>query len=420
MWAHITLHTTDMDSVKPEIKPEIKLDDASLVDVEAFEDDIDTSFPDPSSQAWLVKVPEDLWKAWAEAYKDAPDDTPIEVGKMRLYHQTPEEQADGKKQRVQIRLPQNVPQLQGIGRQYNLTVTTTEYSNVVVFSEKDLPGHKPQPFGRFNRQSNGTNGKPTGISSRDRRYGNTTTTATSATTSKYGRSRTAIPKQTSLAPRIHHEATAHPVIDADYEANFARAWAAHTAPKSHTTYLDSVDRGMHPGLNANLSTFSSFGISARPGGAAGGGRGAGKRGGHGGRVGAGSRSKDKNVRIPKADLLDALQGCFRRYRYWPLKALRIELRQPEAWIKEVLEEVAVLVRSGDFAMNYTLREDMKAIVLGDGEGEGVMEEMARVESDGGEGYGSGESGLEGTGDEMDEGEEDVDGFEDVKMEGGAV
>ncbi|KAK0313258.1 hypothetical protein LTR82_013492 [Friedmanniomyces endolithicus] len=175
---------------------------------------------------------------------------------------------------------------------------------------------------------------------------------------------------------------------------------------------------MHPGLSANLSTFSSFGLSARPGGAAGG-RGTGKRGALGGRIGAG-RSKDKNVRIPKADLLDALQGCFRRYRYWPLKALRIELRQPEAWIKEVLEEVAVLVRSGDFAMNYTLREDMKAIVLGDGEGEGVIEEMARVESDGGEGYGFGESGVEGTGDEMEAEDEEVEGFEDVQMDGGAL
>ncbi|KAK0925079.1 hypothetical protein LTR57_005376 [Friedmanniomyces endolithicus] len=388
-----------MDSVKAEIKPEIKLDDSSLADVEAFEDDIDTSFPDPSSQAWLVKVPEDLWKAWAEVYKDAPDDTPIEVGKMRIYHQTPEEQADAKKQKVQIRLPQNVPQLQGIGKQYNLTVTTTEYSNVVI----------QPPNQRHQRQ---THRHPLPR----QRYGNTSTT-TSATTSKYGRSRTAIPKQTSLAPRIQHEATAHPVIDADYEANFARTWAAHTAPKSHTTYLDSVDRGMHPGLNANLSTFSTFGLSARPGGAAGG-RGAGKRGAHGNRVGA-SRSKDKNVRIPKADLLDALQGCFRRYRYWPLKALRIELRQPEAWIKEVLEEVAVLVRSGDFAMNYTLREDMKTIVLGDGEGEGVIEEMARVESDGGEGYAFGESGVEGTGDEMEAEDEEVEGFEDVKMDGGA-
>ncbi|KAK1078862.1 hypothetical protein LTR33_006881, partial [Friedmanniomyces endolithicus] len=96
------------------------------------------------------------------------------------------------------------------------------------------------------------------------------------------------------------------------------------------------------------------------------------------------------------------------------------LRQPEAWIKEVLEEVAVLVRSGDFAMNYTLREDMKAIVLGDGEGEGVVEEMARVESDGGEGYGFGESGVEGTGDGMEAEDEEVDGFEDVKMDGGAL
>ncbi|TKA55091.1 hypothetical protein B0A55_13428 [Friedmanniomyces simplex] len=332
-----------MDTVKAEIKPEIKTDPSStttkgLADIEAYEDDIDTSFPDPAAQAWLVKVPEDLWKAWAEVYKDAPDDTPIEVGKMRIYHQPPEEQADTKKQKIQIRLHQNVPQLQGVGKQYNVAVTTSDYSNVVVFSEKDLPGHKPQPFGRSNRQANS---KPTGIPSRDQRYGNTTNT----TSSKYGRSRSAIPKQTSLAPRIQHEASATPVMNADYEASFARTWAAHMAPKSHTTYLGAVDRGMHPGLSSNLNTFSSFGLSARPG--------KGNKRGTANGAAAG-RSKDKNVRVSKPELLDALQGCFRRYRYWPLKALRIELRQPEAWIKEVLEEVAVLVRSGDFAMNLAV------------------------------------------------------------------
>ncbi|KAK4891176.1 hypothetical protein LTR27_010250 [Elasticomyces elasticus] len=380
-------------SFKTEIKPEIKVDPGSpsnLANIEAFEDDIDTSFPDAAAQAWLVKTPEDLWKAWADIYKDAPDNTPIEVGKLRLYHQPPGKE-DPKTQKIQIRLHQHTPQFQSISKQYNLAVTTGEYSNVVVFSEKDVPGQKPQQYGR-NRpgafQQAGS--KPTGIPGRNG-------------VNKPGRSRSAIPKQTSLAPRIQHEATATPIIDAEYEAAFARSWAAHVAPKSHTTFLNSVDRSLHPGLTSNLNSFSSFGLSSRPG--------------RGGKRAAGGavRSKDKNVRMPKSDLLDALQGCFRRYRYWSLKTLRTELQQPEAWIKEVLEDIAVLVRSGDFAMNYTLREDMMGIVLGEGVGQG-MEEVAKVESPFGDD--GGDTGMDGTGDELDDGDDDLGGFEDVKMEGG--
>ncbi|KAK3116174.1 hypothetical protein LTR53_003723 [Teratosphaeriaceae sp. CCFEE 6253] len=371
-----------MDSTKAEIKPEIKIDGADgerrLGDIAEYEDDIDTSFPDPNAQAWLVKVPEDLWKSWAEIYKDAPDDTPIEVGKMRLYHQ-PQGETDTKKQKIQIRLHNNVPQFQSISKQYNLAITTIDYSNVVVFSEKDLPGHKPGPIGR-NRAAYGS--KPTGIPSRDQRYG----------ANKPGRSRSAIPKQTSLAPRIQHEASATPIIDAAYEAAFASKWAAHVTPREPTAFITGIDRSTLPGMTSKYSNFNTFGRSAKP-----------KRGG-------GKSSKDKNVRMERGLLVDVLQRCFRRYSYWPLKALRNELRQPEAWIKEVLEDIAVLVRSGDFAMNYTLREDMKYIIQQD---DVIKDEMAKVES-----AEDDATGAE-TADDLDD-DDDLEGFEDVRMEGGGI
>lgn len=65
----------------------------------------------------------------------------------------------------------------------------------------------------------------------------------------------------------------------------------------------------------------------------------------------------KTARMPRNELLDLLWACFRRYKYWSMKALRAELRQPEAYLREVLEDIADLPKSGKFAMNWTIKPD---------------------------------------------------------------
>ncbi|KAK5127083.1 hypothetical protein LTR85_008443 [Meristemomyces frigidus] len=381
-----------MADVKAEVKPEIKLDPAedgrNIADVDAFDDDTDLQIPPPDTQAWLVKLPKDMWQAWNEIYQDAPDDELIEVGKMRVYHQAPDE--DVMKQKIRIRLHENIPQHTDIPKNYDLKLTSNGYSNTVVFSEKDLPGHRNQPFGRSRYTAQQPAAKPAGIPAKSERYGSN---GAKDSRSTY---RTAIPKQTALAPMIHHEANATPIEDDAYYAHMKRKWDAHVAPKSRTTYIEGVDVGMHPGMS-NLSTFNSFGLSARPG------RGGLQTSSGGGGAGRRKVVKEKAVRMDQADLIDALYRCFRRYKYWSMKALRTELKQPEAYIKENLEPIATLMRSGDFAMNWVLRPEYQDVVR---EGDQVKEEVAKVES-----------GTDITGDEMgDDDEEDGGEFEDVKME----
>ncbi|KAK4540835.1 hypothetical protein LTR36_008912 [Oleoguttula mirabilis] len=394
-----------MADIKAEVKAEIKRDPAddapNTPTVDAFDDDTDLHFPGPSDQAWLVKLPKDMWQAWNELYQDAPDDQLIEVGKMRVYH--PGAEQDELKQKIQIRLHDTIPQYSDIPKNYDVKLTTSGYNNTVVFAEKDLPGHRTQPFGRSSRYAPPPP-KPAGIPVKSERYG--------SNGKKDGRStyRTAIPKHIALAPVIQHEANATPIEDDAYYAHIKRKWDAHVAPKQRTTFLTGVDSRMHPGQNANLAAFNSFGLSARPG-----------RGGVQTQtqqtMGNGRKKvvKEKAVRMAQADLIDALYRCFRRYRYWSMKALRNELRQPEAWIKENLENIATLMRSGDFAMNWVLRPEYQGVVVQ--EGDVVKEEVAKVES-GAEDL----TGDEGGGDEDEFGEDDGEGegegeFEDVKMEG---
>lgn len=91
--------------------------------------------------------------------------------------------------------------------------------------------------------------------------------------------------------------------------------------------------------------------------------------------------------MAKNELLDLLFECFREYQYWSMKALRQRTQQPEAHLRTVLEEVAVLNKSGSFANHYCLSDAYRdkagteakeaAAVAADDEDE-EMEEMEDV------------------------------------------
>ncbi|KAJ8453732.1 hypothetical protein ONZ51_g13432 [Trametes cubensis] len=56
---------------------------------------------------------------------------------------------------------------------------------------------------------------------------------------------------------------------------------------------------------------------------------------------------DRNVRIPRPKLLDMLFSLFEEKLRWPLKMLRERTQQPEAYLKEVLSEIAYPHRVGE-------------------------------------------------------------------------
>lgn len=68
-------------------------------------------------------------------------------------------------------------------------------------------------------------------------------------------------------------------------------------------------------------------------------------------------SKDKFARIPKNELLDLLFGCYERYTYWTLRALREETRQPEAYLREVLSGIADQHKRGPYVGQWSLKAE---------------------------------------------------------------
>lgn len=365
------------------IKPEIKVDPmeahspAALSNIDDFEEEVDLQIPpipeQGGQQAWLVKVPDYIWKAWSTMYQESADNEPIEIGKMRVYNTNDQ---DPTKQKIQIKLAAGNALHHDLPLTYDLALQSNGYNNTVVFSEKDLPGHATGPGSRFNRRP-GANAslKPNGIPSKADRYG------------KQGGYRTSIPKQTRLAPVIQHVADAYPDMTDDYYRHFKKTYDAAIKPKATVAFQRGIDRNMHPSSHKAYEGFNTFAMSSRP-------------------KGKKTPVREKNVRVSEQELLDRLYQCFRQYRYWSLRALKNELRQPEAFIKQTLESIATLIRSGDFAMNYKLKDEIERVA--NVKPEEVKEETAIVKSE------DESSGEEDEDAEMD-GDEDLDDFEDVAM-----
>ena len=65
------------------------------------------------------------------------------------------------------------------------------------------------------------------------------------------------------------------------------------------------------------------------------------------------------ARMPRNQLLDMLFGLFREKEHWSIKPLRERTQQPEAYLKEVLQEIAFLHRSGEHNGTWELLANFK-------------------------------------------------------------
>ena len=88
--------------------------------------------------------------------------------------------------------------------------------------------------------------------------------------------------------------------------------------------------------------------------------------------------ENKSARMPQNELIDRLFVCFKRYKFWSMKALKQELHQPEAFLKETLDLVAVLARSGVHAMTYRLKPEYEKNVDLDVKDEGAPEDESSM------------------------------------------
>jgi transcription initiation factor TFIIF subunit beta len=74
------------------------------------------------------------------------------------------------------------------------------------------------------------------------------------------------------------------------------------------------------------------------------------------------KMENKTARWAENELIDALVKCFSQYTHWHLKTLKQFIPQPEAFIREGLDKIAVLVRKGPTSNTWRLTDQYARIL----------------------------------------------------------
>ncbi|KAM0794674.1 transcription initiation factor IIF, beta subunit-domain-containing protein [Usnea florida] len=322
-----TAYGSDVPSVKvenpmndhtPHIKPDPDSTGASPAahtDDDLYEDAGDLEFGGADKGLYLTRVPKFLWERWSQL----DDNQEVTIGTVRV------EGGPENLKRMSILLSPDVAQNRNLPREYNMHIIEQDPMNTFVFSEKDLPGYRAYSADRA----------PPRFKDRKR---------IEKTRKPDHNFRRAIPKQTALLGQVRTEINCLPVENKDY-LDYMRRRAkeeSESKPKIHVLNASVGGNTLQPGILGATVDTRAFITKAGPN-----------------RL---KKQGNKAVRLPADVLLDQIMKCFERFDYWALRSLKAELNQPETYLKEVLERVATLTRSGMYVGTYQLQQSYKDTV----------------------------------------------------------
>ncbi|RYP73727.1 hypothetical protein DL771_003440 [Monosporascus sp. 5C6A] len=324
----------DPDDVKP--SPAALSDDDIYEDAGDLEFYTDNSAPDSyAGNIYLTHVPKYLYDAWAHL----DDDAEIRIGTIRQWNETG---PDGQpRQRIAMLLDHRQPEHQNVPKEYNLDVKDMQLINTFMFTEQDLPGYKnksqganrniPPHLRRRQEQPPRDKNQPDANAGVKKRY------------QPYYRK--AIPKKTVLAGKFAHELNCQPVMNAETRHILTTRASDAMKPKA-TTKMMAAARGMPSGIiQAGSFAPDKFSTLVRPLADV--------------KKAAKKKQEERAARLSQSELRDRIFQCYDRFNYWSMKAFKQTLNQPEAWLRENLEELAVLHKTGRFANHWELKPEYK-------------------------------------------------------------
>ncbi|KAL2831757.1 transcription initiation factor IIF, beta subunit-domain-containing protein [Aspergillus cavernicola] len=318
----------DPDASTPYIKSDPDSKDTVLADIDdedLYEDAGDLDFANAAQSLWLSRIPRSLWEHWSKLDDD--DDEEVQIGTVRI------EGSGSDIKRVSLRLNER-EENRDIPKDYVLARQTVNTENLVhmtqntfLFTEKEVPGHGNRmiSFGEARSALYESMKREARRKERKQKW------------EPYVRK--TIPKQTALAGHVKEEFNCLPVENEEFRLLSEKKALEALKPKRETVFMDKIPGKLLQQRHALPGEQSAFVQAARP-----------------------TKLKaqeNKTTRMPQNELLDLIYQCFRDYRYWPFKGLKARLRQPEAYLKQTLEMIAHLVKSGDFAMTWELKPEAK-------------------------------------------------------------
>ncbi|EMR11228.1 hypothetical protein PNEG_00817 [Pneumocystis murina B123] len=271
------------------------------IDYEGYEDDSgDLDMSRMRSKVWLVKVPKFLLDRWELIKEDG-----VDLGVIRI--------ENNKLDNIKLIIP-NIEGNKDLPLEYNVFVMNRHTRNTYVFAEKDLKSVQNTSDQTFLSE----------------RY-----------SEKYHNPCKSLQKHIALVGTIAHECNISPIINEQYRKVMQTRSRIASQPKRKIQMLNNYNaltgNFMTLGIpETNTLRFSNFIKNTK------------------------KNSQDQKAsRLPRNELLDILFKCFDDYDYYSMKTLKEITKQPETYLKEVLESIAVLLKKGPYIMKWTLKTEFK-------------------------------------------------------------
>ncbi|KAI0080933.1 transcription initiation factor IIF beta subunit [Panus rudis PR-1116 ss-1] len=171
-----------------------------------------------------------------------------------------------------------------------------------------------------------------------------------------------------LTGRVKHDCSLRPILNDRYRQRMKMRTAAANTPKRTIMRIEDAHPGGRAGINrltSGVTNASGFTDLVKP------------------KPKPPKGQFERMARMPRDALLDLLFSLFREKEHWSIKPLRERTQQPEVYLKEVLNEIAFLHRSGEHNGQWELMANFK--------GDGIKSEnvplppegsMLKMEEDG--------------------------------------
>ncbi|KAK0569912.1 hypothetical protein OC861_000494 [Tilletia horrida] len=325
------------------------------LDDDVPDEDLDTT--SGKHQLWLVKVPPYLMNEWNRV--KAPD---IRLGTVRVYDEL---DASGK-QRMELLLPEDwQPGTSDITSPPTPSSSSTSHkrkASEIDTKPRSGPGNsvgvpkvydlKLAPYDAasanlyaFREQWEGDQAPAAGESKNE---GESRVLGLGSSSAESSRSRKRPRVTTALIGCVANETHIQAKVDAKggvaEEVRQQLRLRRKEAEKKRSIQMLDTDLGtanmLASGVNVGLlkSRFGQFSIA---------------------KTNASNKGVDKRARMPKNELLDMLWPMFEMNEHLRLKQIAERVQQPEAYLKDVLAEVADLHKRGPYAGHYSIKAEFK-------------------------------------------------------------
>ncbi|KAI1841705.1 hypothetical protein JX265_006254 [Neoarthrinium moseri] len=317
----------DIKSVPPAFDEDDVYEDAGDLDF------YNTENPqDPDGNAYLAHIPKYLHDEWAQLSRDEE----LVIGKVRTW--TEVDRSGQQVQKLAILLDAKNPSHQNVPKEYTLELKDGNLLNTFMFTEQNLPGFKGKSQGGPNNNIPAylrpkpvqpkENGKPEpGRRGRREPY-----------------YRKAIPKKTKLAARFSREVNCQPVMTPETKHILAMRASDALKPKATTSVLAGTRNPVgviHAGTAVGNQKMSGFVRTVDP------------------KAKTKKQKDERAARMERHVLRDAIFALFDEFRYWPMGGMKERLKQPEAWLRENLEDIANMHKSGAFSNHWELKPEYR-------------------------------------------------------------